>query len=110
MADKIKVETPNVEKVVKADVKESADKNVSSLDSGAIGTSDVNPKVEVPKVQAKKKEDKVAVYSNGKLYWDSVGSLQKGYNLVTKEEAKQWLTLDSVREATPEEVAKEYAD
>jgi hypothetical protein len=51
---------------------------------------------------------KVAVYSEKNLRWNMIGTLTPGYNIVTKEEAEKWLTLNSVREATPEEVADHY--
>ena len=51
---------------------------------------------------------KVAVYSQKNLRWNMIGSLTPGYNIVTKEEAEKWLTISSVREATPEEVANHY--
>lgn len=55
-----------------------------------------------------KPKEKVALFSNGNLYWNGVGALEKGYNIVTKEASVQWLTRKSVRLATPEEVAKHY--
>jgi hypothetical protein len=51
---------------------------------------------------------KVAVYSEKNLRWNMIGTLTPGYNIVTKEAAEKWLTLNSVREATPEEVADHY--
>lgn len=59
------------------------------------------PVIENPK-------EKVAIYSNGSIYWNGVGSLEKGYNIVTKEASVKWLTRKNVREATPQEVAKHY--
>jgi hypothetical protein len=53
-------------------------------------------------------KDKVAVFSNGNIHWNGVGSLEKGYNIVTKEASVKWLTKKSVREATPQEVAAYY--
>ena len=53
-------------------------------------------------------KEKVALFAKGNISWNGVGSLTKGYNIVTKEAAVQWLTKKSVREATPEEVAKHY--
>jgi hypothetical protein len=50
----------------------------------------------------------VAVFSKGNIFWSGVGSLTKGYNIVTKEASVKWLTKKSVREATPQEVAKHY--
>jgi len=49
-----------------------------------------------------------AVYSAKNLRWSEVGTLTKGYNIVTKEAAEKWLTLAGTREATPEEVATYY--
>ena len=52
--------------------------------------------------------NKVAVHSTKNVYWPGVGKILKGYNIVTKEQADQWLTRDHTRIALPEEVAKEY--
>lgn len=52
--------------------------------------------------------DKVAVYSSRNVSWQGVGKVLKGYNIMTKDKAEQWLTRDHTRIATPEEVAKEY--
>lgn len=62
-----------------------------------------------PEVIQESKE-KVAVYSLRNLYWNGVGELTKGYNIVTKEAASQWLTNKSVRSATPEEVKRAYGN
>lgn len=59
------------------------------------------PKVANPK-------EKVALFSKGNISWTGVGSLEKGYNIVTKEASVKWLTRKNVREATPQEVAKHY--
>ena len=62
--------------------------------------------------QAEKKVDKpkekIALYSKGNVHWNGVGTLEKGYNIVTKEASVKWLTHKNVREATPEEIAKHY--
>lgn len=57
---------------------------------------------------SKEPSEKVAVYSIKNLYWGGLGSLEKGYNIVTKEESEKWLTHKAVRQATPEEVASYY--
>jgi hypothetical protein len=62
---------------------------------------EVKPKVETPK-------EKIALFSKGNIFWNGVGSLEKGYNIVTKEASVKWLTKKTVREATPQEVAKHY--
>jgi hypothetical protein len=62
--------------------------------------------VEVKKVNKPVKN--IAIFSKGNIHWNGVGTLEKGYNIVTKEESVKWLTRKNVREATPEEVAKHY--
>ncbi|CAB4157633.1 Rho termination factor, N-terminal [uncultured Caudovirales phage] len=52
--------------------------------------------------------EKMALYSERNLHWNGVGALEKGYNIVTKEESVKWLTHKAVREASPKEVAKHY--
>lgn len=55
-----------------------------------------------------KPQEKVAVYSLRNLVWNGVGSINKGYNIVTEEDSKKWLTHKSVRIASPEEVKRAY--
>lgn len=57
---------------------------------------------------AKPKKETVAIYSDRNVAWTGVGRISKGYNIVTPDQAKQWLTRNHVREATPEEVASEF--
>lgn len=52
--------------------------------------------------------EKVAVHSKKNLHWTGVGSLNVGYNIVTKEASELWVTHKAVRLATPEEVARYY--
>lgn len=57
------------------------------------------------------KEDKdelVAVFAQKHLFWNGLGNLQKGYNIVTKEASEKWTTHKAVRIATPSEVASYY--
>ena len=56
----------------------------------------------------KKTNDKVAIHSGKNLFWNEVGSLTIGYNIVSAENSERWLQHKSVRLATPEEVAKAY--
>lgn len=53
-------------------------------------------------------KDKVALWSDRNVRWNLIGTLSKGYNIVTKEAAEKWLTQRGIREATPEEVATYY--
>jgi hypothetical protein len=59
-------------------------------------------------VEPKSPKEKVAIYSLRNLTWTGIGALTKGYNIVTKEDAEQWITNKSVRTATPEEVKRAY--
>jgi hypothetical protein len=66
-------------------------------------TSKAAPKKEDPKPQP------TAVYSEGKLAHPALGRLDKGYNIVTPEQADEWMKISTkVRMATPEEVAIAY--
>jgi hypothetical protein len=62
----------------------------------------VEPKVEKPV------DEKVALFSERNIFWNGVGEVVKGYNIVTKEVSEKWLTHNKVRIATPQEVAKHY--
>jgi|DEB0MinimDraft_10_1074344.scaffolds.fasta_scaffold00031_8 hypothetical protein len=66
-------------------------------------TSKTAPKKEDPKPQP------TAVYSEGKLVHPALGRLDKGYNIVTPDQADEWMKISTkVRMATPEEVAIAY--
>ena len=82
---------------------------IGSVNNGAIGTTKIDDKKKTnqesePRIRA----DMVAVFSTRNVLWQGVGSISKGYNIVSKSEADQWLTRGHVRLAQPEEVAQEY--
>ncbi len=52
--------------------------------------------------------EKIALYSIKNLHWNGFGSLERGYNIVSKEDSEKWLTLKSVRVADQKEVANFY--
>ena len=60
------------------------------------------------KIAKKDSGKKVALHSQRNLFWDGVGELKSGYNIVTEEDSEKWLTHRAVRLATPEEVAQYY--
>jgi len=64
----------------------------------------VSKDTEKPKDQV----EKVALYSDRNIYWDGLGDLKVGYNIVSKEASEQWITRKAVRIAQPEEVASYY--
>ena len=110
------VETPVVEEAPHVDAIEApayeAPEEVQALGSveeGVIGATSA------PKAPAKKKstkdaevKDTVALHSTKNVTWPGVGKVYRGYNIVEKDAATQWLTRSHIRTATPEEVAKEF--
>jgi hypothetical protein len=68
------------------------------------------PKENIEKTEKKETTtpDKIAIFSERNIFWNGVGEVVKGYNIVTKEVSEKWLTHRSVRTATPQEVAKHY--
>jgi hypothetical protein len=67
----------------------------------------LNRKVDTTKPEPEV-DEKVALWSDKNIRWTGVGTLSKGYNIVTKEAAVQWLDRAGIREATPDEVATYY--
>lgn len=86
--------------------------SVGPIETGAIGVTQTPKKKSTTKKAAPKKEHKptVALHSTKNVVWEGVGKIDKGYNIVSAAHAKEWLTRSHVREATPEEVAREYGN
>lgn len=82
---------------------------ITETTNGAIGSgaADRSPKVKAEALTEKKIET-VALFSTRNVLWEGVGKINKGYNIVDKAKAEEWLKRDHVRTATPEEVAEEY--
>jgi len=89
----------------------SGGKKKSSLggtaDNNVVGSAGAKTPAK-PTAKAGQNKATVALYSDRNVHWSGVGKLEKGYNIVTKEQAAKWLTRNHVREASPEEVASEY--
>lgn len=81
---------------------------LAPVKNGAIGSSKVEKISAEKKIAAKPEVEKVALHSTKNVYWDGLGEIKKGYNIVRKDRAEKWLTRSHVRKATPEEVAKEF--
>ena len=82
---------------------------VGTIETGAIGVTKSTPKQKATSVAPKKdREPTVALHSTKNVVWENVGKLVKGYNIVPSAAAAKWLTRNHVREATPEEIAREY--
>jgi hypothetical protein len=83
---------------------------VGLTETGAIGVTQEKrePKKSAPKAKKENTEEKVALFSTRNVTWPEVGKVYRGYNIVSKSVADQWLTRDHVRTATAEEVAKAF--
>lgn len=80
-------------------------------ENGAVGSRAADAALTKRNVQETNEDsslEKAAVWSNKNIRWNGVGTLSKGYNIVTKEAAAMWLKKEGIREATPEEVATHY--
>lgn len=53
-------------------------------------------------------KETVALFSTKNVTWPGVGKVYRGYNIVEKDAASQWLTRSHIRPASPEEVAKDF--
>ena len=101
------VEAPVAEAVVEAPAVEEPVQSLGFTKTGAIGSmaadgpkKDIKPSADL--------SEKVAIHSTRSVRWEEVGSITKGYNIVTKAQADKWLTREHVRIATPEEVQKAF--
>jgi len=96
-----------VEAVVEAPAVVEPVQSLGFTETGAIGSmaadgpsKTINTDVDL--------SEKVALHSTKSVRWEEVGSLTKGYNIVTKAQANRWLTRGHVRIASPEEVQKAF--
>jgi predicted RNA-binding protein with RPS1 domain len=81
--------------------------SVTSNEENVIGSASADKKETVKPTTAKNK-DMVAIHSTKNVSWSGVGSVSRGYNIVTKEASVKWLTRYHIRLATPEEVARDF--
>jgi hypothetical protein len=101
------VEAPVAEAVVEAPAVVEPVQALGFTETGAIGSmaadgpsKAINKDVDL--------SEKVALHSTRSVRWEEVGSITKGYNIVTKAQADKWLTRGHVRIASPEEVQKAF--
>jgi len=93
--------------VVEAPAAEEPVQSLGFTKTGAIGSMAADGPKKTVKPEAEL-ADKVAIHSTKSVRWEEVGSISKGYNIVTKAQADKWLTRNHVRIATPEEVQKAF--
>lgn len=67
-----------------------------------------NQEIKSVKKESSKKSKDIALHSTRNLFWNEIGELKTGYNIVSKEASEKWLTHKAVRLATPEEIASYY--
>ncbi len=107
--EKIK-QKENRQNQIKSETKAKGGKKQPSMQDAGDGliksTSADRPKKTT--TSTKPKKETVAIYSDRNVAWTGVGRIVKGYNIVTPDQAEQWLTRNHVREATPEEVASQF--
>lgn len=101
------------QKVITGPKKSRGARNSNSFvtETGAIGSRAADRALQNKVNTEEPQEDdtkRVALWSSKNIRWGGVGTLTKGYNIVTKEAAEKWLTKEGIREATPEEVASHY--
>jgi hypothetical protein len=99
---------PEAENVISSDkAATSPNLSITSNEENVIGSASANKK-EAIKPSAAKNKDMVAIHSTKNVSWSGVGSVSRGYNIVTKEASVKWLTRYHIRLATPEEVARDF--
>lgn len=84
---------------------------IAPVKNGIIGTDKLVPQPKKPTIKierTKESYDKVALFSTKNVSWEGVGSVKKGYNIVSRESAEKWLSRNHIREATPKELAEEF--
>ena len=101
-------EAPVVETtVVEAPAAEAPVQSLGFTETGAIGSMAADGPSKSIRPEADLSE-KVAIHSTKSVRWEEVGSISKGYNIVTQAQADKWLTRSHVRIASPEEVQKAF--
>ena len=82
---------------------------LAPVSDGVIGTSTKKKttKKAPRKGDTSPKPETVALYSTRNVSWPGVGRVNVGLNIVTKDQAEQWLTREHIRAADPKDVAKE---
>lgn len=103
---------PTEEKVITGPKKTRGPRksNVQANQDNVIGSMAAD--IALAQIDAVIEEDpmanRVALWSDKNVRWAEVGTLTKGYNIVTREAAVKWRNMRGIREATPEEVATYY--
>jgi len=81
---------------------------LGAVANGVIGVTQVQRPSSNPTANKSANAEKVAVYSTKNISVPGLGKVYRGYNIVNKDAADQWVTNSYIRLATPDEVAKEF--
>lgn len=83
----------------------------NSVPSGAFSTEVPKKTTKKAAVKSEKKTDmsQVVIFAEKNLYFPGTGKITFGFNIVSEKDSKVYLKHKSVREATPEELARKYA-
>jgi hypothetical protein len=94
------------EAVILAPEPEETAPALTPVANGVIGSGKVSKKKPAAKPAVKEVDpiELAAVFATRNLVWQGVGKVVKGYNIVPKDQLSKWMTLETVREATPEEI------
>lgn len=103
------VEEVKEDTVIKADEPVESQPAISDVADGVIGSGTSKKKPAAPKIQ-KPETDKVALFSEKNIYWEGVGRISKGYNILEADIAEKWLGRSYIRLATPEEIKQEFGN
>lgn len=103
------VEEVKEDTVIKADEPVESQPAISDVADGVIGSGTSKKKPAAPKIQ-KPEGEKVALFSEKNIYWEGVGRISKGYNILEADIAEKWLGRSYIRLATPEEIKQEFGN
>ena len=90
---------------------EPEEQALGAVANGVIGAS-TTPKTPKKKPAPKPEKDPktVAIKSTKNVSWVGVGKVSKGINIVSQNEADQWLTRDHITLVSPEQVKSEFGN
>jgi hypothetical protein len=102
-------DTTDIENIIGSSTRQNRKRpsNMGEVSDGIIGSKTAIAPTKVHSEEPKNEIEKIAIFSTKNIFWNGVGKIYKGYNIVTKDQSENWLTKSCVRIATPEEVAQE---
>lgn len=94
---------------IKLPKEEKTGPGLGKVADGVVGSTQVKASHKDPVKPVPVKEvETVAIESTRNVFWDGVGKVSVGINLVSKEDAEKWLTRNHIKLVEPKKVAKEF--